>query len=627
MNRVLKIKMIGIALLLLSIISSCKKFLDVVPSELVTDEQVWGNINNANGVLANLYYLLPGVLVPGGGSLEEITAATDESYHHWGAGYYPLYYNNGAWNPGFNPYDNWASQYQNIRKANLFLENIDKVPIPGDQAIFYATVIPRYKAEARFIRAMFYFELFKRYGGVPILTQSYKPTDAEALKTPRSSTDDLVNFIVSECEDVAGQLPLTYPDANLGRITKGAALALASRTLTYAASPLFNGNTKYAAIKNQDGTVLFNQTYDREKWKKAADEAKKILDLNAYTLLKVAGDPINSYARVFNTREWNEIILAKTVANTKGLEQELNPYGGVFGGWGKYSVLQELVDSYEMKNGYPIDRQGSGYTTEGFWSGELYGGGGYSANVTLSNISNRFKDRDPRFYASIAYQGSKWAIDHTNNMPIWLAYWGGNGGTSQGWPKSTGTYPETGYNVRKWCDPYVDLLQYWTSPDAQRNDPIFRIAETYLNYAEALNEYHDGPTAEAFEAINTVRARVGMPGLPILPEDNTKEGFRKRVQNENRIEFAFEGHRFWDVRRWLIGETVDNGVVHGLNAKPTTQELNATGLDVNSKEAGLAVFYKVVPLQTRVFNYQHYLMPIPQTELEVNTKLVQNFGW
>ncbi|PWG81833.1 RagB/SusD family nutrient uptake outer membrane protein [Pararcticibacter amylolyticus] len=625
-NILIRARAIITCLVIVSL-SSCEKFLDVVPSELVTDDQVWGNINNANGVLANLYSQIQGVLDVNGYT-DEITAATDETFHHWGAGYYPLYYNNGAWHAANNPYDNWDASYQKIRKANLFLENIDKVPVAGEQASFYATVIPRYKAEARFLRSLFYFELLRRYGGVPIITQSYEAAEADQLRIPRASVDEVVNFIVSECEEISETLPVSYEDANLGRVTKGAALALAARTLTYAASPLFNGNTLYASVKNPDGGAIFSQSYDKEKWKRAADAAKKVIDLNIYHLNTINGDPVNSYARVFNTRNWTEVIFARVIANTKNIEMELLPYGGEFGGWGKYSILEELVDSYEMNNGYPINHPNSGYQEDGFWSGDMDGIDGVSGRrIHLENISNRYKNRDPRFYASISFQGSKWATHNTNNMPIWLAWWGANGGTSQGWPKPTGTFPISGYNVRKWLDPNVDMNNYWGSPDAQRNDPVIRMAEVYLNYAEALNEYYDGPTPEAFAAVNEVRKRAGMPQLPVIAEDNTKEGFRKRIQNENRIEFAFESHRFWDVRRWLIGTQVDNGPVHGLNARPTTEELKSTGLDVNSKEAGLALFYKTVVIQTRVFQPKHYLFPIPQSEMEVNRQLVQNYGW
>ena len=190
-----------------------------------------------------------------------------------------------------------------------------------------------------------------------------------------------------------------------------------------------------------------------------------------------------------------------------------------------------------------------------------------------------------------------------------------------------GTTAISGYTIRKWMDPSVDIGNWNTSPDARRNYPIFRLAEFYLAYAEALNEFNGGPTPEAFAAVNKVRGRVSMPGLPILAADNSLEGFRARVRNEKRVEFAYESHRFWDVRRWLIAEKVDAGPVHGMNARPSSQELVATGLNVNSQEAGLAIFYKKVPLQTRVFQYYHYLMPIPINEIDINPQLVQNYGW
>ncbi|RLJ79545.1 RagB/SusD family nutrient uptake outer membrane protein [Pedobacter alluvionis] len=631
-NKKNKLNTIVFILLGLAVLSSCKKYLDVVPNELVTEDKVWGNINNANGALANLYSGLPTAISPNGEALDEITAATDESFHHWGAGFPSLKYNDGAWNTVDNPFGNWTEQYQKIRKANLFLENIDQVPIPGDQATYYATRIPHYKAEARFLRAMFYFELLKRYGGVPIITKSYSVADAEELKTvARNSVDEVVSFIVSECEDVAPMLLTVHPDAELGRVNKGAALALAAKTLLYAASPLFNGNPTYASIKNKDGKALFSSAYDKEKWKKAADAAKKVLDYyNNVALPRAYGnDDINSYAAIFNTREWTETILAFTLPKNKVLDLSLNAFGGPFGGWGQYSPLQELVDSYEMKNGFPINHPGSGYQKDGVWSEWFWGGDGTNAWVYLDNISNRFKNRDPRFYATISFHNSKWAAVRTSQTPIRLAYWGSNNGVSQAWPKSGGTYTVSGYNVRKWLDPKVDPTNWWTSPDAQRNYPIFRLAEFYLAYAEALNEYYGGPNAEAFTAINKVRARVNMPALPVagVAGDNTQVGFRNRVQNEKRIEFAFEGHRFWDVRRWLIAETVDNGPVHGLNARPTTAELTATGLDPQSQAAGLAAFYKETVIQTRVFVKRHYLMPIPQREIDVNKELVQNFGW
>ena len=268
---------------LLTIGTSCKKYLDVVPAEYTTEEDVFKNINLAEQALARLYNALPNELT------SDMTTYTDESYHHWfdntgGADAYK--YNLGSWSNTDNPLGNWGGKYQDIRRANIFIERIESVPIPLNRAEFYAIWVPRYKAEARFIRAQFYFELFKRYGAVPLLTKAINvdPNDLEETQVFRNSVDEVVNFITSECDAVAESLPLTQEDAQTGRITKGAALALKSRTLLYAASPLFNGNSLYANIRNADGKQLFNPVYDKEKWKKAADAAKAVIDLGIYNL-------------------------------------------------------------------------------------------------------------------------------------------------------------------------------------------------------------------------------------------------------------------------------------------------------------------------------------------------------
>ncbi|MFD2556622.1 RagB/SusD family nutrient uptake outer membrane protein [Sphingobacterium tabacisoli] len=622
-------KIIGILnLVTILLLASCSKFLDVVPAELVTEDKIWTDINSANTVLAHLYTRLPNELHENGNTISETSPASDESYHHWYAGSPSEKYNLGAWNAADNPFGEWESRYQDIRKANIFLEKIESVPIPPDQSQQYTARIPHYIAEARFLRAIYHFELFKRYGAIPIITQSIEYSDKSTWNVARNSVEEVVDFIVSECEDIAPKLLLKHPDGDLGRINRGAALALSAKTLLYAASPLFNGNAMYANVKNKDGKLLFPQSYDREKWKRAADAAKKVLDLDYKLYKPLTNDPINGYAKLFYSRDWEEVILPYNLPNTKFIEQNHLPYGGSFLGWSKFSPTQELIDSYETKTGYPINHPNSGYKEDGTVSEWIWAIDGTTNWVWMTDMSNMYKDRDPRFYASIGFHNSFW-VQSRNTRAIKLAWWGnGKAYGSNGWPmQGGGTTSITGYTIKKWCDPTVDIQNWYTSPDAKRNYPIFRLAEFYLAYAEALNEYHDGPNADAFSAINAVRKRVDMPDLPVIPEDNIKDGFRKRVQNEKRVEFAFEGHRFWDVRRWMLGTQYFNGSVHGLNARPTASELSATGLDVNGEEAGAAVFYKRVAFQKRVFLDRHYLMPIPISEMDKNIELVQNFGW
>ena len=596
--------------------ASCKKFLDVVPSEITTAKDVWTNIENADKALAALYNAMPN----NGFYSTMLWASTDESMNHWESPA-ELLFNYGAWGPGNNPLDEWRGRFVNIRAANFYITNIEKVPLTANQVSFYTPIIPRLKSEARFLRAFYYFELFKRYGAVPIINEALDLNDPKNAQLARNTADEVVNFIVTELDEIAPLLPPSYDAADVGRITKGAALALKSRTLLYAASPLFNGNSLYTEIKNADGTKLFNLTYSADKWKKAADAAKAVLDMNLYTLYNpTPTNPVNNYAQLFYTREYNENILAYLMPNTTDFEQNFLPNGAAFKGNGKLSLLQEFIDAYEMKNGYPINASGSGYTTQGFWNGQMWDGLQLS---NVSNISNMYKDRDPRFYATVFFQYSVWRLTKVGR-PVKLAWWGSNNSDGDGWPK-TGTNCVSGYNLRKYNSPNVDKIN--GQGQGQRNAPIFRLAETYLNYAEAMNEYLSVPDQTVYDAVNAVRARVGMPALPIIPSDATKEGMRQRIRNERRVELAFEGHRFWDVRRWLIATQVDNTDVHGMNARPTTAELAATGQNVNSEAAGVAVFYKQVVIQSRSFQSKHYLMPIPPTEIDKDKNLVQNFGW
>lgn len=607
----------------------CEKYLDVVPSETISDKDVLDNIVNAEKIWARLYRQTIqdfGLVETGGYSGVLLDACTDESMNHWESPK-ELAFNSGSWSTVNNPLGNWTPSYQVIRTANIFLENIDQSKIPADKISYYKPRIPAYKADARFLRAMRYFELFRRYGAVPLIKRSYEVTESdEVLKILRSPVDSVVAFITSECDAAAAVLPLSYNDnpSEIGRITKGAALSLKAITLLYAASPLFNGNTLYANVKNPDGTALFPQSYDKNKWKAAADAAKAVMDMGLYSLYSPnPSNPVDNYAQVFYTREYKETILPLMFNSSRNLETQYLPNGKDSKGWGahgKLSVLQDFVDCYEMANGLPITDPNSGYKSKGFWDGQLWDG---KAFRSVESISNMYKNRDPRFYATVFFQNEYW--DSANHpRPIKVAYYGSNNGASDGWPKS-GTNCVTGYLWRKWSDPRVNPKN--STGNANRNYPIIRYPEILLAYAEAMNEYEGAPSADVYDAINQVRSRVSMPNLPISSADRTKEGMRQRIHNEWRVEFAFENHRFWDVRRWLIGTKVDNGPVYGLNARPSQEELEGTGLKVNSEAAGLAVFYKKVVVQNRIFTKKHYLFPVPQIEIDKNPDIVQNYGW
>jgi len=359
-------------------LSACEKYLDVVPAETISSKDVLDNIVNAEKIWARLYNQTIqdfGLIETGGYNGVLLDACTDECMNHW-ENPRELTFNSGSWNGVTNYLDNWSLSYQVIRTANIFLENIDNSKIPADRVLYYKPRIPGYKADARFLRAMTYFELFRRYGAVPLITRSYTANEAEAVSNIlRSPVDSVVAFITSECDAAAADLPMDFNSnpSEIGRITKGAALALKARTLLYAASPLFNGNKMYSNIKNPDGTLLFPQTYDKEKWKKAADAAKAVMDLGIYDLFNPdPTNPVDNYAQLFYTREYKETILPLMFSPTRNLEANYLPNGkdetGQSGN-GKLSVFQTMVDAYEMNNGLPISDQNSGYQSTGFWDG------------------------------------------------------------------------------------------------------------------------------------------------------------------------------------------------------------------------------------------------------------------
>ena len=294
----------------------------------------------------------------------------------------------------------------------------------------------------------------------------------------------------------------------------------------------------------------------------------------------------------------------------------------------KVKIINKTVSVYDA-NGKPEINPESGYTETGFWSGELYDG---KTMKPVENISNMYKDRDPRFYASISFQGTYWKSEFVNR-PLYYAYWLNNSDDNfEGNKKLVGKSNETGYGIRKWMDPNINLKMSWRT---SHHYPLFRLAEQYLNCAEAWNEYLDRPDDKVYSAINAVRNRVGMPSLPITEEDKTQAGMRKRIRNERRVELFYENHRFYDVRRWMIAKKVDGSNVTGMNSLPAMDELEkaaqASGLNLSvpseSKQVGLSVFYKRSKLMKRVFEDKHYLFPIPQTEIDKNKNLVQNHGW
>jgi len=590
----------------LTLATSCKKgFLDQVPNDRLTLEETFSNRSTAEKFLANIYNNIPdefGQRNPGGGRNAGLwTGGSDEADFVWGfVQSNPM--NIGSWdaNTGFVG-DFWNNYYKGIRSASFFISNIDKV-----EKDITPQLKVQYKAEARALRAMFYFYLMRLYGPVIVLGETVVEPDAPAdqVQLPRNSFDECTDYVISELDQAAADLP-TIPtsDDNYGRITKGIALAFKSQTLLLAASPLFNGNTDLAALKNKDGKQLISQNVDLNKWKKAADSYKAFLTEfvpGTYNLFRKndasgAFDPYLSCRDVFLT-DWNsEVILARPESSIGSRQYEMTPYhsgkNSESRGSGGLGATQNQVDAFFTANGRSIDDPNSGYVKSGFSI--------TATKYTKAGIYNQWVNREPRFYVDITYNGSTW-LNTNNGEIITELYNHGNSGSATG----GGDHSTTGYIVRKAMG-----LGKWDI--GNRTDILYRLANIYLDYAEALNEAEPG-NADVLKYVNLIRERAGIPqyGSAELPAPADQRAMRDAIRKERRVELAFENVRYFDTRRWKIAEQTDNGPIYGLN--------------INED---LPNFLNVVPFETRVFEKRHYLWPIPSKDVNVDTFLVQNPGW
>lgn len=497
------------------------------------------------------------------GSDEAVSAATGSSIN---------ILHNGSWGPNRVYDDFYADAYYFLRKANLFIE---KAP---ESAITPASAIPNLMGQAYFLRAFFHFELMKRYGGAIIATRSFKID--ENLDVPKNTFDEVVAQIVSDCDkavtDIIALSHVQYPAGEKGRATKAAALALKSRTLLYAASPLNNLNN------------------DPAKWQAAADAAQQFIT--------VAGGNHNLAATAVQYQElWNfttqpynrEVIFAAQPVLTNQIDRYNSPpsYENALG---RTNPTQDLVDAFEMKTTgrLPFNPDGTVNTASGY------------------NAANPYLNRDDRLTYFINRNDQLW----WTGSPAIQTY---NGGKDRIAIEDRVT--QTGYYMRKFLANNVR----WTgsTSTARRYWIFFRYAEILLNHAEALNEAQ-GPAA-ALASINLARQRIGV-GLPALQTTNptgngylapTKEAMRARIQNERRVELCFEDHRFFDVRRWKLGEQFFNKPVRGVVIT------SSNGLSTGTMS------YSVVNVQNRIFQQKMYYFPFPQSELNKTTKLVQNANW
>lgn len=517
-------KLILSVLFIGGILCSCSDFLDRETDSYVDKNMTFSSYEKTNRYLVSIYELLPdGLNRMDNGAMYD--AATDDGEHVLESSDIQKF-NNGSWNAISNPDNLWDRYYAGIRMTCEFIENADNVDLdkykldPNNQPEYQNRLkdLQIWKAEAQFLRAYFHFELLKRFGPIPIFTSSLSfEQDYSSIRRP--SMDQCVDFIMTECDKAANDLELTpwRDESALGRATKGAALALKSRLLLYAASPLY---------LNWEDTSESNIPSDPEKWKKAADAAKDVINLGQYTLHP-------NYADLFkNAFKSNEYILMRRYGASSFLESYNVPIS--YGGKGGMSPSQNLVDAYEMKDGTVFK-----------WSNP-------------DEALHPYLNRDERLNATIIQNDSLW---QTKKVETWI---GGKDG-----PYNTNA-TKTGYYLKKFANEEVNLLTGGAA--IGHTWPMFRLAEIYLNYAEALNEY-DPTHPDIATYVNAVRARAHQPGLPSGLDQNE---MRNLIRNERRVELAFEEHRAWDVRRWKIASSTLGADLMGVRIEKKAESSNNT---------------------------------------------------
>lgn len=533
---------------------------------------------------------------------------------------------NSSWEGDF-----WRMMPQYIRHGYIFQQRAYALPdndLPQSE-------IDNMKTEVKFLTAYAWWQLAENYGGIPFKPNYIAPSDftLSELMTGQTPFDVVVDYCDKEMLEAAEALPAIYDDpSKYGRVNKIMALTVRSRMLLFAASPLVNGNEWYKDHRNKEGELIFNPVYDHNKWIKAAAACKLCIDeaeKAGYKLYVETGptgdnDPFMSTYNV-HIKKWSEGNREITFPVTKG-----NAYFGTFlygastreynGGNGQ-GVYQGLVDAFFMKNGLPIDDPKSNYKEEGFSENvdvrttSWPYGTGKEGEVTDADTYNMYCNREPRFYNAVSFHGA-WQEVAKRKYDF---FYNGRDNIRSSSPHDA---PQNGYLVRKsLC--MTDNKK--TGSYTNRQGFTYRLAFTYLDFAEANNEAYDTPSAraECLTYLNKVRERAGVRKYTFdavgdfndeyIQIANTQEAVRKVVKAERRVELCLENNRWFDIRRWKEAEKLPEmtGDDYGMNSEGRTKE----------------EFFKRTVYQTRVWKKCYYWMPIYIDEYEKNPNLVQSPFW
>lgn len=612
---------------------SCNKYLDVIPDNVATLEYAFRDRVSTLKYLATCYSRLPR---PGTFNDPGFMAADDLWFHPDLDNFRQLAYElalngNNTNRPLFSYWHNiegGLGLWQAIRDCNTFIENAH---LARDLDSFERA---KWIAEVKTLKAYYHFYLMKLYGPIPIVRENLPITaDPDAVKLYREPIDEVVDYIVELLDEAIPDLPLSIDNevSEAGRITKPVAVSVKAKVLVTAASPLFNGNRDYANLIDNRGLTLFSQVEDPSKWSRAALACKQAIDtchragIQLYEFNNPSLNINDSTKYVLTasqvvTHRWNtERIwgLSSFVSNELQFSTmpRLAPNH-------ENAVYQRLVPTLKMAemyysaNGVPIweDRQfdydrrfdivvvqpqDRYFMQPGYEVGKLH------------------LNREPRFYGSIAVDGGWWfglgRLDDRNQWPMNFKL-----GSMSGGRIGTQRYSVTTYYIKKLAS-YLTTYNNTVLMESRYDFPIFRLADLYLLYAEALNESLSAPDGEVYRYIDLVRERSGLKGVVASWADHshfpdrphTTGGMREIIHQERCIELAFEAHRFWDIRRWKKAIEYYNQPIQGLNTEGT----NATEL------------YQPVTHTRKPYTLRDVLWPIMQDELLRNTNLIQNPGW
>lgn len=547
-------------------------------------------------------------------------------------------------NSAQNVYGNdWANMYKGIRCCDILVENIDLVP---DMETWEKE---QWKAEATFLKAYYHFNLVRKWGPVPIIRESLPmDSDVETVRVYRDNIDDCFDFILELLDKAMPNLPLVNPsDSELGRVTQAICASFKARVAVYAASPLFNGNAEEASLVDNRGVQLFPDKTEAEKiarWTyavKACKDAIDVCDKANYFLFDTVWVHRNyrmcdslamnmALRGAFNQRWNSEVIWGNTQTSYSSItafQQWCMPNFSEFShstaGYQFIGVPLKIADQFYTEHGLPINFDKS-------WSGvdpmELKRGDPahkYYIEEGYETVRMNF-NREPRYYSSLGFDGGTWlgAMSQFNDVKpsdlnvLKCRIGGKQAKTGNETGPITGFFPKKMFPYRCIITNTNSFTGYWYAY------PIIRLTDLYLLYAEAINEAEgpDGPNSkDLYKYLNAIRSRAGIPDVKTSWDEfsnnpgyyGTKVGMRAIIQQERLNEFAFEGQRFWDIRRWKTAPAEYQKKIYGFNVTGSTA----------------AAYYQKELIAEQPFGLKDYFWPIAISYIEVNPNLVQNIGW